>query len=534
MESSGYLGQELVSNDIRENTTFYYSNFQLFPDNSELLFASYLSFKKNLQEFLGDDWENYAKKAIYQTFEGGATIYVPTKLIFGMALEVWLELRKNFNKLEKENEEKSTKSLEEVEQEKKHFEEEKEMFDKNFQTECPNFADFEEEKNSNEGETPKSSPQDQENLEEGLRGFEVFQQKVRERYPEHLIDEPFFRAIIHGFYISAMKVFEKTLESYSISSGGTSLFEESKRFLLNKLKNIYQTKFKALKPILVATEKIKDFIYHPKSPQASILDEKDRKNMANFSTSLQNENPIQLHIPIPIYKTSNSFKLNEEQELKKSFSNLRISSGDNSTVLGKRSAFEANSTIEIKKINKKSEKLINHHMIEFAAHYVNTVTKTSSSDWQVSRSFVTNMVEVNYNRLLQMEKMHNKTNELKNEVKIRFIQPAQEFYNNLMEVWIILKTRSLSREVLFHEYLEKVKESFGNIWHERFATPTHNFFMTLYFEWHHLKQIETDSEEKILLFTKKVKENMLKSWEENVVKKVEELSQKKMTVRADR
>ena len=42
-----------VMNEIEENTTFYYSNFKLFHDDSELLFASYLSFKNNLQAFLG-------------------------------------------------------------------------------------------------------------------------------------------------------------------------------------------------------------------------------------------------------------------------------------------------------------------------------------------------------------------------------------------------------------------------------------------------------------------------------------------------
>ena len=129
--------------------------------------------------------------------------------------------------------------------------------------------------------------------------------------------------------------------------------------------------------------------------QVSLLDEKEKKNVANFSSSIQYENLPRIHIPIPIYKPSNQLKLTEEQELKASFSNLRISSGNNSSsILGKRSAIQANSVVEIKKINKKSEKLINPHMIEFAAHYVNTMTKTSSADWQISKSFVTNMVEV--------------------------------------------------------------------------------------------------------------------------------------------
>jgi len=37
-----------------------------------------------------------------------------------------------------------------------------------------------------------------------------------------------------------------------------------------------------------------------------------------------------------------------------------------------------------------------------------------------------------------------------------------------MEVWIIFKTMSLNKEVLFTEYLDKVKVILGNVWNEKF------------------------------------------------------------------
>ena len=46
-------------------------------------------------------------------------------------------------------------------------------------------------------------------------------------------------------------------------------------------------------------------------------------------------------------------------------------------------------------------------------------------------------------------KLSNKADEVKNDIRIRFIQPAQDFYNRLMEVWIIFKAKSLSKEVAF-------------------------------------------------------------------------------------
>jgi len=49
---------------------------------------------------------------------------------------------------------------------------------------------------------------------------------------------------------------------------------------------------------------------------------------------------------------------------------------------------------------------------------------------------------------LELEnKLSNTANEVKDNIRIRFIQPAQDFYNRLMEVWIIFKAQSLNKEV---------------------------------------------------------------------------------------
>lgn len=256
------------------------------------------------------------------------------------------------------------------------------------------------------------------------------------------------------------------------------------------------------------------------TPSVSLIDEKDLKNMSNFTSNLQSESNYSVD--------SSETSSNPGDDLRKDFKKMKLdTSAGSDSVLKKRTSSQSNTFVEIKKINKKLEKSLNQNMIEFAAHYVNNIVKTSNADWQISRNFVTNMVEVNYNKLLELEnKLSHKAEDMKNNIKIRFIQPAQEFYNRLMEVWIIFKTNSLNKEILFTEYLDKVKASLGNLWNEKFMTPTQNFFMTLYYEWNHLKQNDGDAEEKILTFIKKVKESMFKVWEENIVKKAEELSNK--------
>lgn len=142
----------------------------------------------------------------------------------------------------------------------------------------------------------------------------------------------------------------------------------------------------------------------------------------------------------------------KSEELKEKLNNLSLADRSNESTSGnlkRRNPYSNRTVIEIKKVNKKTEKLLNQNLIEFALHYINNIVKTTNKDWQITRNFVTNMVEVNYNRLVQFEsKISNKANDIKNEIKIRFIQPAQEFYNQLMEIWIIFKTNSFNKEVI--------------------------------------------------------------------------------------
>ena len=70
------------------------------------------------------------------------------------------------------------------------------------------------------------------------------------------------------------------------------------------------------------------------------------------------------------------------------------SSDGPSNNLKRKSSTKMNTFIEIKKLNKRTEKLLNHNLIEFASHYVNNFIKTTNKDWQITRNFVTSMIEV--------------------------------------------------------------------------------------------------------------------------------------------
>lgn len=117
-------------------------------------------------------------------------------------------------------------------------------------------------------------------------------------------------------------------------------------------------------------------------------DEVDLRNLSNFSTNLQSA-------ASPSLSNYSNSAPDEESDLKRNFKHLKVSSTSNGgSLLGKRNAVQVNSVVEIKKVNKKLEKLLNPNTIEFAAYYVNNM-KSNNLDWQISRNFVTNMVEVN-------------------------------------------------------------------------------------------------------------------------------------------
>jgi len=149
-----------------------------------------------------------------------------------------------------------------------------------------------------------------------------------------------------------------------------------------------------IKPILVATERIKDYVMDSSKRQSQIQvqtpDDKDLKNLTVFSSNFQTEGPS-------TPSNDNDSNPDEEHDLKKNFKQLQINNNHNGgSLLGKRSAHQATSSVEIKKISKKLEKLLNPNTIEFAAHYVNNMVKSSNLGWQISRNFVTNMVEVTF------------------------------------------------------------------------------------------------------------------------------------------
>ena len=105
--------------------------------------------------------------------------------------------------------------------------------------------------------------------------------------------------------------------------------------------------------------------------------------------------------------------------------------------------------IDIMNFDTIDEKLLNSSIINYASDYIDKFVENSKGKWQVARGFVTSIIEVNYNLFSNIEStITAKASDISNQIKIRFLQPAQSFYHHLMKIWFIFKTNNFYSEVL--------------------------------------------------------------------------------------
>ena len=110
---------------------------------------------------------------------------------------------------------------------------------------------------------------------------------------------------------------------------------------------------------------------------------------------------------------------------------------------------------------------INQSMLQTAYRYIQSIISTKDK-WQVARGFVTNILEINYNKMA--ETITGKTEPKpasEEEINVRVLKPANDFYHNLMVVWLLFRGDSDYR-IKFKEYLERVKATLGTAWRENY------------------------------------------------------------------
>lgn len=101
-------------------------------------------------------------------------------------------------------------------------------------------------------------------------------------------------------------------------------------------------------------------------------------------------------------------------------------------------------------------------MQEHAQQYLSYAPKNGQEKWQVARNFVTNMIELNNNIIQKTIKIPGK---LINKISIRFLQPAKQYYNKLLELFIQYK--DVSHQIDYGQFKQTVKDYFKNQWSDK-------------------------------------------------------------------
>lgn len=88
-----------------------------------------------------------------------------------------------------------------------------------------------------------------------------------------------------------------------------------------------------------------------------------------------------------------------------------------------------------KKVSRMEQEILDMDLGRYIAQFV----ETSKEKWQIARCFVANVFEVNFNKLVEIEhRVKHTVQDLKNKVRVRILQPAESFYQQLMRIWLML------------------------------------------------------------------------------------------------
>jgi len=189
--------------------------------------------------------------------------------------------------------------------------------------------------------------------------------------------------------------------------------------------------------------------------------------------------------------------------------------------------------IELKRIDETLNKddMPNEELLERVTDCLEYHSKRNKLDkkTQITRTFVTNILEVNSKALKQLQEgkecivdsLEDKTivNRASEAINLRFIKPSKEFYNRLMSLWLKFDTKQISN-ISSQDYLDVVKNTLGETWDSNLTKPTENFFNTVKYEWIKIRTYSgSDDSISLPLFFDRVKCSLLKLWNTEVIAK---------------
>mmetsp|Transcript_14167 Transcript_14167/g.14234 ORF Transcript_14167/g.14234 Transcript_14167/m.14234 type:complete len:281 (-) Transcript_14167:144-986(-) len=102
------------------------------------------------------------------------------------------------------------------------------------------------------------------------------------------------------------------------------------------------------------------------------------------------------------------------------------------------------------------EAIIGPETLSSLSRYIDSLSNRVLSTFQVTSQFVTNIIEVNPFNL---------------NVKVRVIQPARDFYDKAIEIWL-----ALGEQLNPTEFVLSIKAKMGACWTEKLLNPALHFY----------------------------------------------------------
>ncbi|CAG9309997.1 unnamed protein product [Blepharisma stoltei] len=137
------------------------------------------------------------------------------------------------------------------------------------------------------------------------------------------------------------------------------------------------------------------------------------------------------------------------------------------------------------------EAIIRPESLESLSRYIQSLSNKVLSTFQVTSQFVTNIVEVNpFNQ----------------DIKIRVIQPARDFYDKAIDVWM-----SLGDHMTPTSFVLCVKQRLGPVWTEKLLNPSLHFYEIASEEWLKSKEYGVDC------FMRSLQARLWEVWRQSIV-----------------
>ena len=145
----------------------------------------------------------------------------------------------------------------------------------------------------------------------------------------------------------------------------------------------------------------------------------------------------------------------------------------------------------LKKVSVPLEGLVGPEITARLASYIKSLSSRVMKTSQVTSNFVTNIIEVKPGR---------------DNLKVRVIQPAKEFYDKVVDSWACVGDRNNSTC-----FLLELRQKLGADWSEKFVCPALSFFEIAQEEWGKAKDIGYN------YFLRRLQDRMIDMWRQTII-----------------